>query len=488
MYPFYKLLLILGLIALILLPLFIVMILRDPKRFYYLVVFAMPFITNPSHHPVAKRLGLPEFIFIPFLIFWIIYSSLSGKGLKPLVPLHSLILAFFLSVTFSMVGLDSTNYSIPLIELLVLLYSIIFCFTADQVIDNEHDLEKVITAWMLGAATMSIVGMHDVFAIVLGGSRWFWTSDSYRVVATFRTTGQVGVYCLSTFFLAVAYSSCGWLSLRKRVLLWSLAAAMVVLITFSSRRSVIASLVIGAAFYLASRIRRPARIIFYSLIFLLFLSASAVILNYNPEAKEHLLGRLSVLRPSEDQSAGVQTKSDDFIRSNFGSALDAFVDKPLVGIGYGSFEESDYSEYGAEIHNTPLKILAECGLVGFLAYAAFIGALLYYALQNVLLARNTPWSGFASLLFAGLLALQVSYLYNRSVRDRTFWLLVAFTIALHRILAQKRAPKTTASLNAKSNYFSVPHPSPSAFPAPRSGGIRAGGREWPGTPARRGTP
>jgi len=438
MYPFYKLLLILGLIALILLPLFIVMILRDPKRFYYMVVFAMPFITNPSENMVLKRLGLSEFIFVPFLIFWIIYSSLSGKGLKPPTPLHSLILAFFLSVTFSMLGLDSTNYSIPLVELLILLYSIIFCFAADQVIDNEHDLEKVITAWMLGAATMSIVGMHDVFAIVFGGTRWFWTSDSYAIVATFRMTGQVAEYCLPTFFLAVAYSSCGWLSLRKRALLWSLAAAMVVLIIFSSRRSEFASLVIGAAFFLISRIRQPSRIISYSLIFLLTLSVPAVLLNYNPEAKEHLMGRLRILLPSDDQSAWVKTETDDFIRSNFGGALDAFVDKPLVGIGYGAFEKSEYSEFNAEVHSMPLRILAECGLVGFIAYAAFMLALLYYAFQNILLARNTRWNNFSTLLFASLLALQVNYLYNQAVRHRPFLLLVAIVIALHRILAQRK--------------------------------------------------
>jgi len=464
MYPFSKLPLTLGLIALISLPFLFVFILRDPKRFLYLVVFAMPFITNPSRNMVLRRLGLSELIFVPFLIFWIIYSSLSGRGLKRPTPLHFLIFVFFISVTFSMLGLDSTNYLLPLVELLILLYSIIFCFAADQVIDNEHDLENVITAWMLGAATMSIVGMHDVFAIVFGGNRWFWTVDPYRIVATFRASGQVGVYCLSTFFLAVAYSSCGWLSLRKRALLWSLAATMVVLITFSSRRSAIASLVIGAAFFLISRIRQPARIIFYSLIFFLTLSASAVLLNYNPEAKEYLLKRLTVLEFPEDP-----TGSEAFFESNFGSALDAFLDKPLVGIGYGAFSDSEYSEFGAEVHSTPLRILAECGLVGFIAYAAFILALLYYAFQNILLARNTRWNNFSTLLFASLLALQVSYLYNRAVRDRTFWLLVAFTIALYRILAQKRAQKTKALWNAKSNYLAVPHPSPSAFPAPRSG-------------------
>jgi O-antigen ligase len=387
---------------------------------------------------LLKRFGLSEFIFVPFLIFWIIYSSLSGKGLKQPTPLHFLILVFFISVTFSMLGLDSTNYLLPLVELLVLLYLIIFCFAADQVIDNEHDLENVITAWMLGAATMSIVGMHDVFAVVFHGTRWFWTADPYRILATFRLTGQVAEYCLHTFFLAVAYSSCGGLSLRKRALLWSLAAVMVVLIIFSSRRSEFVSLAIGAAFFLIFRIRRPAQSIFYSLILLLSLSASVFFLNYNPEAKEHFKTRLRILLPSDDQSAWVKTETDGFIRSNFGSALDAFLDKPLVGIGYGAFMKSEYSEFDAEVHSMPLRILAECGLVGFIAYAAFMLALLYYAFQNILLARNTRWNNFSTLLFASLLALQVNYLYNQAVRARPFWLLVAIVIALHRILAQRK--------------------------------------------------
>ncbi len=63
----------------------------------------------------------------------------------------------------------------------------------------------------------------------------------YRVIGTFRRPPQLGVYALSTFFVAVAYSMVPDLAMRKRLALRILAAAMVVLIVFSSRRSALGS-------------------------------------------------------------------------------------------------------------------------------------------------------------------------------------------------------------------------------------------------------
>jgi O-antigen ligase len=101
-------------------------------------------------------------------------------------------------------------------------------------------------------------------------------------------------------------------------------------------------------------------------------------------------------------------------------------------------------------------MLSECGLLGLGVYLALTVCIIYLGYRCTRLARGTPWQDFAVMLLPMLLALQVSYAYNRCLRDRTYWLVLALLIALHRHLRERRREQADPDL--------PPSPAPRATP------------------------
>jgi O-antigen ligase len=94
-----------------------------------------------------------------------------------------------------------------------------------------------------------------------------------------------------------------------------------------------------------------------------------------------------------------------------------FQSSPIHGLGFGAFHlindryipKVEGVEEGLEVHNIYLELLAETGLVGFLAFLALIGAALSLASKEF---KSGDWlhrtlafavlAGTASILFEGL--------------------------------------------------------------------------------------
>ncbi|HOX06544.1 MAG TPA: O-antigen ligase family protein [Planctomycetota bacterium] len=405
--------------------------LGNPQRAFLLVIFSTPFIYNPTRDRLLMRVGLPEVVFVFFFFVWIWSLAFRRRPFRPLRMVHLFALLFLLVAAVSFVGADPEGFSHGVIEVLILGYLVIFCLIADQFMSGDDEIKRVLDVWMLAAALVAIIGLYECVAVILHLPRLNRYRDEYRVIATFRRPPQLGVYALSSFFVAVAYSMVPDLPARKRLALRILAAAMVVLIVFSSRRSALASLAVGMFLILVLHAGELRRAVVLGGLFALAVFGAHQLISSEPTLREFFTNRLRVLyNPGEE---GVP-----FIKANFDDAVAAFHERPLLGIGYGHFAGSDYSSTGNEIHSTPLRVLAECGTIGALVYLAMTCTFLYLAWRNVRLARGTIWVGFAQVIFPGMVALQVSYLYNRALRDRTYWLLIALTVALHSMLAARR--------------------------------------------------
>ncbi|HXK39484.1 MAG TPA: hypothetical protein VJ837_01495, partial [Candidatus Paceibacterota bacterium] len=91
--------------------------------------------------------------------------------------------------------------------------------------------------------------------------------------------------------------------------------------------------------------------------------------------------------------------------------------------------ESEYSE-GHEMHSTPMRFVAELGIVGVILYLWFTFEVLATGYRSWRGNMRTPYEAVSLLLLVALVSLTVSYGYNRQMTDRTFWLLLPFTMAL----------------------------------------------------------
>jgi O-antigen ligase len=439
----------------------IVWSLRDPQRAFLLVIFSTPFVVTPSHHPFFMRVGLPEIVFTLFVFVWLWSLAVRRTRSQRIHPIHLLNVLFLMVAAFSFVGANQEGFSLAVVEVVILGYLVLFCLIADQFIGSDDDLKKVLDIWMLAAAVVAVVGLYECLAVVFGLPRIHRYRDAFRVIATFRRPPQLGVYALSTFFVALAYSMVPELSARRRTALRLLAVAMVVLIVFSSRRSALGALAVGMFLVLVTNARHLRRALVLGALFIVAVYGTHYLASNNDLLQTFFSKRLKVLY-SPDLS------DTPFIRENIAQAVAAFRDEPFLGIGYGHFATSEYSnEAGNEIHSTPLRVLAECGIAGSLAYLLMTGAFLYLAWRNIALARGTIWASFMQVLFPGLLALQVSYLYNRALRDRTYWLTVALVVALNRLLVARRS---AAAADAAGPQPALPEPGASETdPGPPGG-------------------
>jgi len=119
-----------------------------------------------------------------------------------------------------------------------------------------------------------------------------------------------------------------------------------------------------------------------------------------------------------------QSSTSERLKSLQGG-LALFVNYPIFGAGLGAYMESVLREGGAPlvIHSTPLWLLAETGLVGFLVFAAS-----YVRIFRAEIAR--PSHDLASkLLILIMMAFAVMSLPHEMLYQRTFWLLLGAALA-----------------------------------------------------------
>jgi O-antigen ligase len=103
---------------------------------------------------------------------------------------------------------------------------------------------------------------------------------------------------------------------------------------------------------------------------------------------------------------------------------------PILGIGWGVFYKYTLNPSRHEVHSTPLKFLAETGVLGLALYLVFLGLLILGSGRLALQMRGSPYAASYLVLAVAISSLTVSYMYNRHLTERTFWLLLLVFLVL----------------------------------------------------------
>lgn len=117
--------------------------------------------------------------------------------------------------------------------------------------------------------------------------------------------------------------------------------------------------------------------------------------------------------------------------------LASFGTNPVAGVGLGNFVE----EYGQIIHNTPLWIAAEFGVIGI---AVFTGFMLWIFKRGWICYRRGSGvlRGLAIGLLLGNLAMLAFSLSVEALYQRHWWFLFAMTAATYSFLEDESGPKS----------------------------------------------
>ena len=279
------------------------------------------------------------------------------------------------------------------------------------------------------------------------------SGGNIQAAGPFRNRAHVATYMLTSFWMVVIFLLLPAVRKRLRLAGYIAAASGLYAVAVSGRRSVYLSLFLGLlgislAFVLARRGKR-LRIFTTALFAVVFIG-----LFYAYGAR--LFPQASFFQ-SRVSSVGIRVKAfvapsrttqaeDNFYLLQRHGVMQAFYDSPVIGIGWGGFVRSVYSPTGHEVHSTPLRFLAELGIVGLLLYCLLLGNLLFGSIRLFLRMRRTAYSASYLALAVATWSLSVSYVYNRHITERTFWLFlgVFLTMQVHAKLVEsgvaRRAP------------------------------------------------
>lgn len=281
----------------------------------------------------------------------------------------------------------------------------------------------------------------DAASLLLGGVPIYRTTGALR--GPFFLSSQVGHHlAFSLAFLLL----CRRTVLRSRIAFICLASATLALLLMSGSRS--SFIAVGVGFMVFTLVSRKSNI--RTAIFVAFSVWAAGNMVAESSYTEFLRNRWI---DAADPLAG-----NSFFEIQFNTAISAWADHPVTGVGKGGFANSVYASHvddeSYEIHNTFLNILAETGTVGFLLFLIALGGVLGLVVRILKLRGGCQETALACYLISML----IIGLHGIIYRERGFWIALAYvTIAVTRQAAGKggNAAATYAqvvglqSLNAK---------------------------------------
>jgi hypothetical protein len=342
----------------------------------------------------------------------------------------------------SIAWLPDTSVPLGVIQVLILIFlTAVLIVVHNLLIFRATNLPAFLRIVTIAAVAvgiwLAIAGSQDTEGVIAAGP--------------FRNRAHMGLHLLTIFWLVMLFLT--WAGRRARERLLAIGAVPLLLysIAGAGRRSVYLSLFVGlgllGAGVLLARTRRRAPIL------LACGTVAAFLYWYYEVAPEFsqrarffrervgLVGsRLDVATASRDE---VGPNEDNFLLAQREGVLLAFSDHPFLGIGWAGFLDSSYNMTRHEVHSTPLRFLAETGIVGFSVYGAFVGLLVFTALRTAHRARGTPHALVALVAAVSVLGLLLSWAYNRHIHERTFWLYAAVILALETYVDRWRAAQAS---------------------------------------------
>lgn len=406
--------------------------------------------------PLVASAFLTETKLVPFLrnnvtLFEVLGGVMIGAALlvpavrRPLRfhPAIRAVTVLLLFATLSLVNIQPSRLFYGGVQVAIL--GFLLCFLVAS--ENLFATYRVTPAYLLRLVT---------YAVLIVGPWVIWeglhAEGDIQAVGPFRNRAHMGSYMLTALWMALAYSQWPGLRRRDRLAAYGALALALYAIAVSGRRSVYLSLFLGlatliAGFLVVQRQRRGRALVSIFFVGGVLFFVYSYLAKFVPQAaffreRVHLVD--DRLAEAVGVSAEDATEDSFFALQKEGVRL-AFAAHPLLGIGWGGFGKSQWSPTGHEVHSTPLRFVAEMGLLGIILYVVLMSLIASSAWRAFARLRYTPYAATAFTLLVGFSSLCVSYLYNRHITERTFWLLLAGLVTQDSFsLAWGRRARSTA--------------------------------------------
>lgn len=428
------------------------------ERLLYIYTILIPFIDYPAFTILNKKILYADIVFI-FLFIAGITKYLSGKIKFKLINLKfSLIL---LPALFAVSFFNSSGISSSIVELLGLMYLIVFFILAGDILDSQRKIRFALYLYFLVSVILSSIGLVLFsLAVATGDLRTtsflgYGTMESMahhfpRIDLTFESANMALAY------LHIALAAGAILLLtenRKRLKLLIVLSLSIILTTAfftGSRRftGLLLSLFLIISWYGRGRVIAALKYLLF-LAFLIFMIISII-------TSIWVVFPLKVTKDNIGKNIGISVNYGYSVHYLLPAvSLKMFKKHPFIGIGLGTYNRSfkDYvdwewlkTSFGFEAypgyielvkekrlnfdpHSVFFGTLAETGLIGFCALVYFLAT---YALTLLKRFRKNGYFSFDNILSGCVLACFIGFILNALTLDilsmRHFWFMLAIGV------------------------------------------------------------
>lgn len=403
--------------------------------FLFVLTSGITWVLGQAGEGVAGRVTIADIVALGLLAYWA-FLELTGKGARLVIPrVHS---AFFpLFAVFCVGVIISDLPQRGAMEIMVHAFGFVSSLVLLNLVSRlgyEEGAQFLISAVLHAGGTIALIGILDF--LVLGGR--LGGQGTGGLAGTFRNTGQAGAFFGTYLALVIPGFTSKALESRPFNVL-SLLALLIALL-FTAKRAAVIGLAVGGAgtclMLFFARERGGGWALRLGVILVLFIPLAHFLFQWGWENVQGMESRFT----RKFSSDAAEDFEEGFLEENLSASYVAFSRGPIVGVGLGNVAGVITAKY--EIHSTYLAVVAQCGLLGLVAYAHFM----WRHFRATMTTGKEPFSLYLSHYRPWLLGLLVSWSYTYHLRKREFWVLLcvvalAYHAALHPPLhnASRRA-------------------------------------------------
>ncbi len=412
---------------------------------FMLIIPLISFKTYIGDFPLAA-----EVLLLPLLLLTFIYEFRTGRLEINSFPIKYIMGAFLLFLFISVLSLtQGQKVLVGVMELIrYISYIILFFIVA------KTRFSKAQFRWLCrtGAAVVLLVGVYGILQymldINLNTAGLYTLSVRGRVYSTMTNPNYYGAFVNmmlpTALLLAVVYYSKRW----QQLALFSVFALLVINLVLTYTRGswvsigpalILAPVLIGRRFI--TSILKPHLLLAFVLLFVFVLNMPDVVSRSNSAGfATRLLIWHQVEDPGGEGNTGVPPINNNAdsgtARAVFSrvklwqTAFMMYRENLVLGVGVGNymvryqeyvtrFPDLDMGHEAYSAHNSYLKIMAETGTVGILAFISIYLIFYLYCLRYFLLFRNTD-EMFAKVLLVGLIAGSLTFMLQNNTNNLFF--------------------------------------------------------------------
>ena len=385
--------------------------------FYVLMSSVLRVSGAGSIESSVDRVALADGIAILIILSYFIFYRTSNRVYinKYYILLLPLFFVFLLSAIFAF----SPQRSV--VEMLAILLGILLSISIVNILKDfpEKILKYFFESYVFMLGCLSLIFILDflffnIFSRNVGG-----------LTGTFRNTGQAGSFLGIHLALIVSLLLSRVVDINYKNIFFTFIIFFALILTF--KRAAILGFLIGYGLlylklFLSNSYLNKKLFLYSSILIASFLFMFYFFFLWARESVEGLSWRAE----SKFSTDSVDDFKSGFLSENIGAMKNAFNDSPILGIGLGNVELTDF---GFEIHSSYMAIIATSGLLGAIFYFSSMFFIIYSILKTKYFNKS-KYRDFFYYFFPFFLGLIVSWSYTNHLRKREYWFMLSLVFVI----------------------------------------------------------